>query len=143
MAEKKASKDAGKSKSQKTVEESDGASVDLSEGTSKPYLDEDGGYTEVNRAGPDEPRLDNVKAHGTEPAEGPQILDRDAILQGGVEEARKRRAEVTKNELALSAELEKQRVPRGTVAPDGFTAVSCPNCGAKLVVSPEGAAVHS
>jgi len=134
--------DAGKSKSEKTIEASDGASVDLSEGTAKPYLDEDGGYTEVNRAGPDEPRADNVKAHGVEPSDSPVIVDRDAILSGGVEEAKKNQEKVRKAELELSKELEKQRAPRGFSAPDGFTAVSCPNCGAKLVVSEDGAAVH-
>lgn len=134
-------RDLSKSKSEESIEKSDGASVDLSEGTSKPYLDEDGGYTEVNRAGPDEPRMDNVKAHGTEPSDG-TIVDRDAILSGGVEEAKKRQAEVRKNELALSAELEKQRAPRGFVDGDGWKAVTCPNCGAKLAVTADGAAVH-
>ena len=134
-------RDMSKSKSQETVEKSDGASVDLSEGTSKPYLDEDGGYTEVNRAGPDEPRMDNVKGHGVEASDG-TIIDRDTILKGGVEDAKKAQAEVKKNELALSAELEKQRVPRGFVSGDGYTAVSCPNCGAQLAVTKDGAAVH-
>jgi hypothetical protein len=135
-----AKKDQSKSKSQETVEKSDGASVDLSAETAKPYLDEDGGYTEVNRAGPDEPRLDNVKAHGTEPST--DALDRDAILNAeDPEETKKRKVQVQKAELALSAELEKQRVPRGSSAPKGFSAVACPNCGAQLYVSEDGAAV--
>ena len=131
-------KDQSKSKSQKTVEKSDGASVDLSEGTSKPYLDEDGGYTEVNRAGPDEPRMDNVKAHGyaaEAAAKGDvQYLDRDQILNAeSDEDAKKAKAkaeQLKKNELYLSAELEKQRVPRGPV--NG--SVECANCGARLIV---------
>ena len=135
-------RDLSKSKSEESIEKSDGASVNLSEGTSKPYLDEDGGYTEVNRAGPDEPRMDNVKAHGDQPEGPPVIVDRDAILSGGVEEAKKNQEKVRKAELELSAELEKQRAPRGFVSGDGWTAVTCPNCGAKLAVTGDGAAVH-
>src|SRR5213075_2786101 len=121
-------RDMSKSKSQESIEKSDGASADLSEGASKPYLDEDGGYTEVNRAGPDEPRLDNVKAHGDQAEGPPVIVDRDAILSGGVEEAKKNQAKVRKAELELSKELEKQRAPRGFVDGDGWKAVTCPNC---------------
>ena len=141
MPEKK--RDMSKSKSQESVEKSDGASVDLSEGTSKPYLDEDGGYTEVNRAGPDEPRLDNVKAHGVDAGDG-TIVDRDTILAGdeSIKDAKERQKKVKENELALSAELEKQRAPRGFVDGDGWKAVTCPNCGAKLAVTDDGAAVH-
>lgn len=140
MAEKAKRDDKSKSITEKNLDPE--YQVDLSEGTSKPYLDEEGGYTEVNRAGPDEPRMDNVKAHGDagKADSAPGITDRDAILKAFNEgkDPKDVADNVKKAELYLSAELEKQRAPRGF---GGENITVCPNCGARLYVA-DGSATH-